>query len=99
MATVAEFKKSYTNTYWVTFTNRGAGCITVSKDEDPIAVARELGDIKTINSLPYPARPVLRRRELVSEKDKEWGHCPEFCYTPEQCKGRTACPKNYACSE
>lgn len=24
---------------------------------------------------------------------------PEFCYTPERCRGRTCCPHNPACSE
>lgn len=90
------FKKAYTNTYWVTFADRAGGCITVTKDEDPIAIAGVFGTLKTIDSLPYPANPVLRRRALRDEKDI---HCPEFCYSPSQCKGRTSCPKNYACSE
>jgi hypothetical protein len=95
--TVADFKKAYTNTYWVTFLDGlPSGCITVLKDEDPLAVAGAFGTIKTIDSLPYPANPVLRRRALRDDKDI---HCPEFCYSPNQCKGRTSCPKNYACSE
>ena len=97
--TAADFKKAYTNTYWVTFTNGKRGGIECSLAEDPLAVASEFGEIRTIDSLPYPANPMLRRRELVSEKDKKWGHCPEFCYSPEQCKGRTSCPKSYACTE
>lgn len=96
MPTVEQFKKAYTNTYWVTFNNHAAGCITCATEEDPVAIAREFGDLRTIDSLPYPANPVLRRRALRDEKDV---HCPEFCYSPNQCKGRTACPKNYACSE
>lgn len=91
-----DFKRAYTNTYWVTFENRTAGCITVLPDEDPLAVAAAIGTLKTIDSLPYPANPVLRRRALRDEADV---HCPEFCYSPQQCKGRTACPKSYACSE
>lgn len=96
MSSVAEFKKAYTNTYWLTFNGRSAGCITVAPDEDPIAIAKELGDLKTIDCLPYPASPVLRRRALRDEKDV---HCPDFCYTPQQCKGNTCCRKSYACSE
>jgi hypothetical protein len=61
MATVADFKKAYTNTYWVTFANRKPGCIDCAPDDDPIAVASALGEIKTIDSLPYPADPVLHR--------------------------------------
>lgn len=91
-----EFKKAYTNTYWVRFSDRGAGCITCGPDEDPVAVAGDFGAVAEIDSLPYPANPVIRRRALRSAND---GHCPEFCYSPNTCKGRTACPKNYACSE
>jgi hypothetical protein len=58
MATVADFKKAYTNTYWVTFADRKPGCIDCAPDDDPIAVASALGVIKTIDSLPYPADPV-----------------------------------------
>lgn len=94
--TAQDFKKAYTNTYWVTFTDRAAGCITCTPDEDPLAIAGELGTLKTIDCLPYPADPVLRRRALRDEKDTP---CPSFCYSPQQCKGRTACPKSYACSE
>lgn len=98
--TTANFKKAYTNTYWVQFNGRASGCITVAENEDPIAVARELGDIKEIDALPYPANPVIRRHALTArEEEKGWGHCPEFCYSPSICKGRTSCPKSYACSE
>jgi hypothetical protein len=93
MATIADFKKAYTNTYWVTFTNRKPGCIDCAPDDDPIAVASALGEIQTIDSLPYPADPVLHR----DPNDKT--PCPSFCYAPAQCKGRTCCPQSYACSE
>lgn len=89
------FKKACTNTYWVTFADRAAGCIDCSPDEDPLAIAGGLGQIKAIECLPYPARPVLHRYANPGPH----GHCPEFCYAPQQCKGRTACPQSYACSE
>lgn len=50
--------------------------------------AAQFGKVKEIFVLPYPADPQLTK-----------GDCPPFCFSPEQCKGRTACPKNYACSE
>ncbi len=94
------FKKAYTNTYWVQFSDRSAGCITVGADEDPVAVAGAFGQVKEIDSLPYPASPILRQRELTAdEQAKGWGHCPDFCHSPRQCKGRTSCPQSYACSE
>lgn len=44
--------------------------------------------------IPYPATPCVR---LAS--DLPAGRCPRFCHAPAQCKGRTACPQSYACSE
>jgi hypothetical protein len=83
------FVKAYTNTYWVTFESGQSGCIETHPKEDPRTVAAAHGIPRTIEPLPYPARPMLRR---VTE-------CPEFCYSPTTCKGRTACPKSYACSD
>jgi hypothetical protein len=92
---MVKFKKAYTNTYWVTFEDRKAGCIECDPHEEPLVVASEFGQIRTIDSLPYPASPVLRRQPNPGP----YGHCPEFCYAPAQCKGCTACPQDYACSE
>jgi hypothetical protein len=92
---IEQFEKGYTNTYWVQFADGRRGCMTVDPDEDPVAVAKTLGAPTHIDSLPYPAQPILRQRPNPGK----YGHCPDFCYSPEQCKGRTSCPKNYACSE
>jgi hypothetical protein len=75
--------------YWVTFEDRAPGSVEINKGENPRTVAAAFGTVKTVDPLPYPARPELRN---VSG-------CPPFCYTPAQCKGRTCCPKSYACSE
>jgi hypothetical protein len=87
------FKRAYTNTYWVSFEVGRSGTMVVTADEDPEVEAAKLGKVRAIESLPYPANPVLRRPA------GEENPCPEFCYSPQQCKGRTACPKSYACSE
>lgn len=91
--TPENFKKAYTNVYWVTFDGGKEGCFDCGPDEDPLAIAREFGALRAIDSLPYPAEPILRRRPDVEHP------CPPFCYSPRQCKGRTSCPKSYACSE
>jgi hypothetical protein len=80
-----------TSSYWVTFSDRKPGSIEVSKGEDANAIARSFGDVKSIDILPYPADPKLNERGEHP--------CPAFCYSPRQCKGRTCCPKSYACSE
>ena len=48
------FKKAYTNTYWVQFSDRGAGCITVAADEDPVTASPD-ADGKTLLSARAPA--------------------------------------------
>lgn len=49
-----------------------------------------LKDVK-FYSLPYPASPYLN-----GDESRGW---PNFCFSPKECKGRTSCPKSYACSE
>lgn len=54
------------------------------------AMAKEMGEIVSISSLPYPADPRLKTDE---------DGCPSFCFSPESCKGHHSCPRSYACSE
>lgn len=56
------------------------------------ARAKELtGEEPTkVSSLPYGSGPAL------DPNDDRGGW---FCYSPESCKGRSSCPKSYACSE
>ena len=44
--------------------------------------------MKSRESLPYAAYPLIG-----SERQ------PQFCSSPKECKGRSSCPKSYACSE
>lgn len=97
--------------YWVTFENSSPGCIEMGPEEyDKISpIATRAGNISPVvalaefirgdavlswDNLPYPARPRLYQITL-----SKFGPCPSFCYSPEKCKGRSACPKSYACSE
>lgn len=83
-------KRQQWGTWWVVFESGKRGTIEVKADEDRDMIAINIGGkVKSIETLPYPAQPVLRR---VSG-------CPEFCHSPSTCQGRTACPKSYACSE
>ncbi|HVL65751.1 MAG TPA: hypothetical protein VM364_00685 [Vicinamibacterales bacterium] len=75
--------------FWITFEDGKRGSIEVRQGEDPRAIAATFGVVKTIDPLPYPATPQLRSVT----------GCPPFCYSPQTCKGRTSCPKSYACSE
>lgn len=86
------------NPYWAKFRNGTAGTVhAVNVEAARFAIrndslTRDL-ILESVDELPYPADPVLLP-DLVSKYP-----CPSFCWTPEQCKGRTCCPKRRACSE
>ena len=76
--------------FWVKFAARESSSISANNAEHAKALATEItgAEVKEVFTLPYPAAPRLNQTS-----------CPDFCFSPEQCKGRTACPKSYACSE
>lgn len=79
--------------YWVEFEDGSKGCVEfgigteIPKNLTEIAFRKK---VKTIDNLPYPASPRLGPSK---------SSCPSFCYSPEECKGRSSCPKGRACSE
>jgi hypothetical protein len=83
---------AYLSPFWVRFDGHSPACVEDVSKEAAKAQAEKLTGkaVTSIETLPYPAKP------RISEKQSE---CPDFCYSPEQCKGRTSCPKRYACSE
>lgn len=80
----------YLSPYWATFEGKPAGCVEAYSKAEAQSQAEAVGKVRTLDCLPYPAEP------RISEAKSD---CPPFCYSPAQCKGRTACPKDYACSE
>lgn len=79
--------------FWVEFNNRKPGCISAKTKDGAMKIAEELAgpaSVRRIDLLPYPASP-----QLNASVDG----CPAFCHSPMQCRGRTACPQRYACSE
>lgn len=83
--------------WWITFVqvegnvNPAATCVAAESEEK----ARELAStggcvVDTCKILPYPADPMLNPGD---------SNCPAFCWTPQECAGRTSCPKRRACSE
>lgn len=81
--------------WWIHFETGKPGCVEQKGWDSEAAKARaeELTGrkVKDVFTLPYPATPQLNPQDGYG--------CPAFCFSPEQCKGRTCCPKNYACSE
>lgn len=76
--------------FWVEFDGRTSGTIEARTIGEATEIGGRFGIVKVANTLPYPAEPVLHQVE---------SSCPPFCWTPEQCKHRSCCPKSYACSE
>ncbi len=74
--------------YWVTMSDGRKGTVETKQGEDLGPVLVELGEVSDIRRIPYPARPGLRR---VSD-------CPEFCYRPSRCMGRSSCPNAPSCT-
>ena len=83
--------------YWVNFKDHPAGYVEAANEAEAMAIAKEKTgkEPKAARRLPYPARPII----FQGPGDPQYGPCPPFCYTPEQCVGRGSCPKDYACSE
>lgn len=85
------------NGYWLTFEKggRGQGYCQGEDIDRAKARAEKLTGEKVIGALflPYPATPI------IWQETHEHGPTPAFCYAPEDCAGRTSCPKRPSCVE
>lgn len=85
-------REVYTKTWWVTFASGKEGCLEGTADDveqEAETFTETHGAPVRFRSLPYPANPRIGKQS----------DCPPLCYSPRECKGHTACPKPYACSE
>lgn len=85
--------------FWIKYTLDGstkAGYCQGFDERDAARITEKLtgGKFVSAQPLPYPAQPIIWQFDHPVH-----GMCPPFCYSPESCAGRTACPKSYACSE
>lgn len=90
--------------YWIKFTDGSTGYCEGEGAFDAVQIAEKLtgktaeaGDNKyqpKLDTLPYPAKPIIWQFDHPVH-----AKCPPFCHSPNQCKGLTSCPQNYACSE
>lgn len=94
MKYVSDDMKKHYGPYWVEFEDGSSGCVDGCSSTDAFLRAEEVTEktVKTVSILPYPASPVLYQHPCEYP-------CPPFCWSPKTCKGNTACPKLYACSE
>jgi len=77
--------------YWVEFKNHKPGTVDANDEAEAKEIASAITKDEVISAsiLPYGAHPRL-------DKANRGG---DFCFDPEQCKGRSSCPRRYACSE
>jgi len=80
--------------FWITFENGDAGYCDAETAEAATEKASELTGktAKSVETLPYPATPI------IWQKESEYGPCPAFCYQPRKCAGRTSCPTRPSCT-
>jgi len=90
-------------TFWLTFTDGTSASCQGDSPFDAKQIAEKVSG-KTvggekyaethIKALPYPADPCIWKFEHPCH-----GETPSFCFKPSQCKGKTACPQPYSCTE
>lgn len=78
--------------WWIHFTDGTKACVEAPNTKAATGKAQAAAGktVARINSLPYPSPLVIGTRET---------DCPAFCYKPEECVGRSTCPRDYACND
>lgn len=86
--------------WWLHFAGRKPACVEAEGEEEARRLGAELGGsaVTACDPLPYPAEPRLNRA-VHQDRDGQEYTTPSFCYRPEQCKGHSACPQRYSCTE
>ena len=81
--------------YWITFHGHASGCVEADTEENALAIAQEITgyDAATALILPHPANPRL------NEQREDPKHIPSLCWRPEECAGRTSCPRTRPCND
>lgn len=84
--------------FWVVFKRGSALCVEGPTEAAAKERAETIGPVHSIRTLPYPAEPRMDPPETYTENGVARA-IPPFCFRPEQCAGRTACPQRYSCTE
>lgn len=84
--------------FWCKFPVGPSGCVEAPSADEAMVLAKTITGQEPVacDRLPYPANPRLNGKDGWNA---EAGECPSFCYTPEQCKGHSCCPKRIGCVE
>ena len=89
--------------WWITFTDGSKACCEGQSAYDVKRIAEHLtgkvvagGKYEDIEAegLPYPASPIIWRFD-----HPVFGMTPTFCFRPNECAGRSACPQGRSCTD
>lgn len=89
--------------FWLKFTDGTSASCQGDSAYDARQIAEKVSgksvvggkfDASEILPLPYPAEPSVWKFDHPC-----YGKTPSFCFKPSQCKGKTACPQPYSCTE
>ena len=88
--------------YWVRFTDTSVAC--VESHEGMLAAQNKAAGatgkiVQSIKILPYAAEPVVGVRITYEFTNGKKIVQPTFCYKPDECAGRSACPQQRSCTE
>lgn len=81
--------------FWCRFPTHAAGCICTDNETKArlIAKAKTGEEPVSIQTLPYPANP------RIFWSDRKGQRVPSFCFDPDNCAGKSACPKEFVCDD
>jgi hypothetical protein len=91
------------NSYQLNFTDGSKGYCEGGSPYDAKIIAEKLTGKKVaggeyqnfeVKSLPYPTSGMIWQHDHPVHRKT-----PPFCYSPNECCGKTSCPKNYSCTE
>lgn len=82
--------------FWITFDDGTRGCCEGQSEYDAKRIAAHVKGkpVAKVEHIPYPAKPLIWQFDHPIH-----GKCPDFCFTPQECVGRTACPRPRACND
>lgn len=82
--------------WWIELDNGRRVCADAETEEEALKPAHGIRPARVIGRLPYPAEPRLNPRPTSPGSGIT---CPSFCYTPNECAGKSCCPKQHrSCS-
>lgn len=85
------------NPYWVIYPSGrfSPECVEAASADEAERIARDVRGVApvSVQTLPYPAHPRLDHPSAPASG------FPSFCWKPNECRGKTSCPRRISCTE